>query len=157
MVKISLYALPLGLLVLAGCIQMYPPTPNPDYAIHVASTPKGSVAIPPVCPGWAMATTDPYDNQLTPQFGCATARNLAMAVERPDDLLHGRNLGPERGVHGVGEIRRYDNDQTRGLLDPQTNVDSVAATTTSSTPASGLSGDATGGAGSSHASSSSGP
>ena len=99
--------------------------------------------------------TDPYDNQLTPQFGCSNARNLALSVERPDDLVHGRELGPQRAATAVGSIRRYDNDQTRGLIDPNTNADSSLAATTSSAPASAMSGDVT--ASSAASGSSSGP
>jgi hypothetical protein len=130
--------------LLAACEGLYPPTPHPDYTIHVVSTPQGDKAIPPECPSWAAATTNPYDNQMIPQLGCATARNLAQMVERPDDLVDARPLGPERGVTAVGAVRRYDNNQTRGLIDPNTNADSAVAATTSTAPASSMSGDITG-------------
>jgi len=154
MTKDSSCALFLGLLALTACTDPYPPTPRPDYTIHVVSLPAGRVAIPPTCLKWSEATTDPYDNQPLPQLGCATARNLALMVERPDDLVHGRELGPERGVHAVGTIRRYDNDQTRGLIDPQSGTDSVAASTTSFQAAPNLPGDITGAAAAASSSSS---
>lgn len=140
--------------LLAAC-DPYPGTLRPDYTIHVVSTPKGDVAVPPECPSWNTEVSDPYDNQPWPQFGCAQARNLALSIERPSDLVQGRDLGPERGVHAVGSIRRYDASQTRGLIDPNTNADSAAAATTSSTAASALSGDITNGGGSSSSSGSS--
>ena len=149
--KTSFVALFIGVIGVAGCADPYPPTLRPDYTIHVVSTPKGDVAIPPACPSWTVSQPDPFDNQLFPQYGCATARNLALEVERPDDLVQGRQLGPERGVNAVGSIRRYDNNQTRGLIDPDTNPDSSASITTSSTAASALSGDVTGSASSSAA------
>jgi len=136
----------LAVLALTACDDPYQRTLRPDYIIHVVSTPKGDVAVPPTCPSWTTALPDPFENQLYPQFGCANARNLALAVEQPDDLVRGRPLGPERGVNAVGEIRRYDNNQTRGLIDPNTNPDSSAASTTSSAAASSLTGDITGGA-----------
>ena len=74
------------------------------------------------------------------------ARNLALQVERPADLVEGRELGPQRGVTAVGAIRRYDNNQTRGLIDPENGADSVAAATTAVTAQSTLTGDVTGAA-----------
>ena len=154
---LSLLTLSLGLMTLTACADPYAPTMKPDYAIRVMTTPNGAVAVPPQCPSWATAVTDPYDNQLTPQMGCASARNLAMSVENPNDLIRGRELGPERGVGAVGSIRRYDAGQTRGLIDPNTAADSSIAATTSSAPASGISGDVTGGAPAAASSTASGP
>lgn len=142
----TLLSLSCSLLALAACDDPYQHTMRPDYTIHVVSTPKGDVAVPPSCPSWATAVIDPYDNQPYPQIGCANARNLALMVERPSDLVDPRELGPERGVHAVGAIRRYDNDQPRGLLDPQNGTDSVASTTTAFVANPNLPGDITGAA-----------
>ena len=136
-----------GLLALGAC-DPYAPTLRPDYAIRVTPTAQGFVATPPTCPSWATATKDPFDEQPDPQFGCATARNLAAMVENPKDLVEGRPLGNERGVTAVGATRRYDNNQTRGLIWTG-NEDNAVAVTTSSASASSLSGDITGGGGSS--------
>ena len=141
----ALLTLSCSLLALTACADPYPPTPRPDYTIHVVSTPKGDVAVPPACPSWSTATTDPYDNQPNPQFGCSQARNLALSVEQPEDLVQGRELGPERGVIAVGAIRRYDNNQTRGLLYLSTSLDTAADATTASSASSALTGDVTGG------------
>ncbi len=129
----------------------YPATPRPDYTIKVAQTAQGSVATPPTCPSWAKDNADPYDNQPEPQFGCSQARNLALEVENPDDLLHGRALADQRGVTAVGAVRRYDNNQTRGLITPDTETSQLAVTT-APTAASPMSGDVTGSAGSSSSS-----
>lgn len=159
MTKTSFYAVCLALLALTACEDPYPSTPRPDNTIRVISTPKGSAALPPKCLSWTAATVDPYDNQLLPQYGCATARNLALEIERPEDLVHGRELGPERGVTAVGAVRRYDNNQTRGLIDPENGTDSTAAATTAANQSSKMTGDVTGGTASSAAASpsSSGP
>jgi hypothetical protein len=138
-IKITLIT---SLLILGGC-QIYPPTERPDYAIPV--TPKNGklVAVPPECPSPSASVTDPYDNQPMPQFGCANARNLALMVQQPGDLIHPRPIDPGRSVADVGSVRRYDNNQTRGLI--WTGQESnQAATTTSSSAASALSGDITG-------------
>ena len=143
-------------LALAAC-DLYPPTPHPDYTIHVVSTPQGDVAVPPTCASYVTAVQDPFDNQPQPQFGCATARNLALSVERPSDLVQGRELGPERGVNAVGSIRRYDNNQTRGLIDPESSTDSIVSITTAPVSNSPMTGDITGGQGSTSSGSSATP
>ncbi|MDR3450029.1 MAG: CpaD family pilus assembly lipoprotein [Alphaproteobacteria bacterium] len=131
------------LLTLAAC-DPYGGTTRPDYAIRVTPTPTGGVAQAPVCPSWTTERFDPLDNALFPQYGCANARNLAAMVERPDDLIDARPLGPERGVIAVGAMRRYDNNQTRGLIVPGSEVNTVAATSSSSAT-SPMTGDITGG------------
>jgi pilus assembly protein CpaD len=143
-------------LALSACENPFAPTLHPDYAIRVTPTAGGSVATPPPCPSWNTENANPFDNQPLPQFGCANARNLASMVENPDDLLEGRTLANARGVHAVGEVRRYDNDQTRGLIMPSAE-DSNVAITTSSTGSSSMSGDVTGGTPSSSSSGASVP
>ena len=133
-----------GVLALAACESPYPPTPHPDYAIRVMPTTKGSVAIPPTCPDWATSTADPFDNLPMPQFGCADARNLAGMIENPNDLLEGRALADARGVTAVGAVRRYDNNQTRGLITPSVEVNQIA-TTTATVANSQMTGDITAG------------
>ena len=140
-------------LALSACDDPYNPTLRPDYVIRVTPTAQGSIATPPPCPSWATEIADPFDNQPAPQFGCANARNLASMIEEPNDLLQGRNLGDSRGVAEVGAVRRYDNNQTRGLIWTGTESNQ-AATTTSSTSSSSLTGDVTGSAGAASSSSS---
>lgn len=131
----------LAFLVLAGCADPYPPTFTPDYAIRVAPSDHGMVALPPPCPSWATEITDPFDNQPIPQFGCSNARNLAIMVDQPQDLIKGRDLGPASAVTTIGAIRRYNNNQTRGLVDPDSAPDASVAVTTATTPNSPLTGD----------------
>ncbi|MDD4616267.1 MAG: CpaD family pilus assembly lipoprotein [Alphaproteobacteria bacterium] len=132
----------LGFLALAAC-DSFAPTPRPDYTIHVVPGAHGSaVAIPPNCPSWNDALANRFDNQPLPQFGCATARNLAVLVENPNDLVEGRNLASQRSVTAIGAIRRYDNNQTRGLLIPVQETSSTGATT-APTGSSALTGEIT--------------
>jgi type IV pilus biogenesis protein CpaD/CtpE len=132
-----------GLMALVACEDMYPPTPRPNYTIRVEPTASGSVAIPPECHSWNEAVANPLDSQPLPQFGCATARNLASLADNPNDLVEGRTLGHSRAVLSVGAIRRYDNNQTRGLIMPVSETSQVAATS-ATTATSSMSGDATG-------------
>jgi hypothetical protein len=155
MTKSRLIVLASSLLALAACVDPYAPTMRPDYAIRVVPTTQGPLAVPPPCPSWNSAITDPYDNQPFPQYGCANARDLALTVENPDDLVEGRALGDARGVTEVGAIRRYDNNQSRGLIWTGTE-DNQAATTTASTGTSAMTGDVTGSAGASASSAATG-
>jgi hypothetical protein len=131
----------LGFLTLAAC-EILPPTPNPDYVIRVTPAGKESVATPPPCPGWDDAVANPLDNKPIPQFGCATSRNLASMVDNPNDLVEGRTMGPSRGVLSVGSIRRYDNNQARGLIMPVSETSQAASSTAASTT-SPMTGDVT--------------
>jgi len=139
MMRFSALIVALGCLSLGGCGI----TPAPDYAIKVMPTPDGSgyVAIPPECPRWSDNDLNFFDNQPLPQFGCATTRNLALMVDRPEDLLQGRNLGPANGVTTAGSIVRYNNNQTRGLLYPGASSDDSIEATTAPTAASSMSGE----------------
>ena len=132
-------------LIALGACQMYDPTEKPDYTIRVMQSNGIYTAIPPNCPSWSTATLDPYDNQRDPQFGCSSARNLAMMVDKPEDLVHPRSTDPGRSVSDVGAIKRYDNSQTRGLIWTSTDPNQIS-TTTSSTATSPLAGDSAGGA-----------
>jgi hypothetical protein len=132
--------LSVSLLALAGCSDFYSSTLRPDFTIRVTPTEQGSVATPPECPSWAEENANPFDNQPLPQFGCAHARNLADMIENPDDLVEGRTMGKERGVTAVGAVRRYDKNQTRGLIWTGPDVNEVAKTS-ASTATSPLSGD----------------
>ncbi len=127
-------------LVLAACVDPYQPTPHPDYAIRVAPSDHGLVAVPPPCENWTTAVTDPYDNQPLPQFGCANARNLALMIERPKDLIEGRDLGPANPTTTVGSMERYTSNQTRGLVWTGTDPNTVA-TTTAPASASSITGE----------------
>ena len=131
---------------LVACDTLFQPTPTPDYRIHVRSGSQGMTAIAPECPAWSGQEASAFDNQPIPQFGCASARNLAMMVDRPDDLIRGRDFGDSSGVMANGAMRRYYNNQTRGLLDLSSSPDLSVAVTTATTATSSLTGDATGSA-----------
>lgn len=145
----------LAMIATTSCVEL-PPTPKPDYKIHVKAEDGKTTAIPPACASWNTDITDPFDNQPLPQFGCATARNLAMMVERPDDLVNGRPAGAPDAVTSLGAVIRYHNNQTRGLLWTGSDPNTIA-TTTSSTPASSMTGETAASSGSSGSSSKSGP
>lgn len=113
----------------ASCVEL-PPTPKPDYVIRVKTQNGKTVAIPPTCASWNTDVVDPFDNQPLPQFGCATARNLAMMVERPADLVgEPRPMGPPDSVTTLGATVRYRHNQTRGFVWPSGDPSQIAITT----------------------------
>ncbi|HEU0117748.1 MAG TPA: CpaD family pilus assembly lipoprotein [Alphaproteobacteria bacterium] len=147
--------LSISLLALSACDTFYDKTPRPDNTIKVMPTAQGTKAIPPECASFATATMNPYDQQPLPQFGCASARNLALMVEQPDDVVHGREMDGGRAVASVGAVKRYDNNQTRALIYPTKDIDTVVDTTTMSSSTSAITGDSAGGGGGASSSSSS--
>ncbi len=109
--------------LLGGCES----TPNPDYRIKVVQNPsgKGYVALPPECLSWqAYETGSPLENQLRPTYGCAEAKNLAAMVERPEDLIEGKPLGPADPVVSAAAISRYQAGKTTPLIDPNAEAPS---------------------------------
>lgn len=145
----------LAALSAAACVEL-PPTPKPDYAIHVKTRNGKATAVPPTCASWNTDVTDPFDNQPLPQFGCANARNLAYMIDRPEDLVDAREIGSPDAVTTLGSVIRYKNNQTRGLIWTGTDASTVA-TTSASTPSSSLTGEAAGSGSGGTSSSKSGP
>jgi hypothetical protein len=127
------------LLGVAACGTSTPP----DYTIRVvpASDGQSAQAIPPTCPSWSGNDLNAFDNQPLPQFGCADARNLALMVDNPNDLLQGRQPGAASGVTTAGSIVRYNNNQTRGLMDTGQQTDTTPASTTAPVSNSSMSGE----------------
>jgi hypothetical protein len=133
---------PLMISFLLGLSACGPISPAPDYSIKVVPTADGNyAAVPPSCVRPSDTDLNFFDNQPLPQFGCANARNLALMVDRPQDLLQGRDSGPANGVTTAGSILRYNSNQTRGLVYLATTPDNSADATTASTSSSGLSGE----------------
>jgi hypothetical protein len=132
--QISTLALVLTLMSLSACGAFFEPTQNSDYTIRVVRQGNKYVAIPPTCPAWSGVEANPTDHQPFTQYGCSNARNLAMMVEYPSDLVRGRDIGPQRGVIAVGAVRRYDDNVSRGILwSDQGGVFTPAASSASST------------------------
>ncbi len=90
-----------------------------DFSIRLVPGADGHlVAVPAPCPSWATTTPDPLDNGPWPQYGCASARNLAAVVERPEDLIRGRDWGDASGEQTASAMRRYVQDKTYPMIDP---------------------------------------
>ena len=113
-------------------------TPTPDYAIKLSPAPDGHglVATQPACPSWHDVALAADENVAWPQFGCATARNLAAQVERPSDLVRGRPTEPANPEKTAAAMERYLANQTTPLIDPNAAAP-VAPVSSGSAPAGG--------------------
>lgn len=130
-------ALPLLALsfLITGCVT--DDSVAPDYRIRLAPSPsgKGYVALPPECGNWEQQFGSPQENVASPNFGCATSRNLAVMIERPEDLIEPRKMSPADGVASASAIDRYRAGKTFPLIDPNLeNPVAVPTPTTASSP-----------------------
>jgi hypothetical protein len=67
------------------------------------------------CPIWVEYPVDAYSNAESPYLGCASDANLAATLENPEDLQHGRDLGPARGGRASISVGVYQNGQVKPL------------------------------------------
>lgn len=113
-------------LLLAGCAGSSEDSKSafykPDYRIKVAKTPQGYVAIAPECPDWSKIDEAYSDNNMPPTFGCATQRNLAAMIDKPEDLIKQPAAEPTIGIKGASSIDRYYSDRTIALMDPNSKT-----------------------------------
>lgn len=108
-----------SIILLCSCADPFAFNPAPDYRIGLVKGTDGKVhAIAPECPDWAFYSNGPFQGEPWPQFGCAHARNLAAMVDRPEDLEHGREMSPALGSNAALGMRRYEQDKTKPLIDP---------------------------------------
>jgi hypothetical protein len=128
-----LLALALLALPLAACEDMTKTTSAPDLTIKLAPSADGKrmIAVPPECANWRTDELGTFENQPMPQFGCASARNLAAMIEKPEDLVQGRDLAPADGTVTAAGEQLYRQGKTVQLVNPS-QKDAQAATTSRS-------------------------
>jgi pilus assembly protein CpaD len=83
---------------------------------------KRYVASMPACPDWSRPDTAGNNNDVSSNFGCATASSLALSVADPRDLEHGRTLGPAPGTTAAAAVDRYNNDKVKELSQTSTRT-----------------------------------
>lgn len=103
------------LLTLSACVTG--PTPDKRIKLMPSADGKRTIAVPPECLSWHDAASEPYENVSLPQYGCASARNLAAQVERPEDLIAGRELGKADAVVSAASVQDYRAGRTKALFD----------------------------------------
>lgn len=59
------------------------------------------------CPPWVEFPADTHSNEDSIYLGCTNARNLRSMVENPEDLDHGRTLGPANGEREILGMDAY--------------------------------------------------
>ncbi len=106
------------LIALGGCLSAT--TATPDYRVRIAQTPDGkAVALPPECLEWSEhGLGAAWGNDSAPPLGCAQARNLAAQIDRPEDLIEGKERGAADPVAASASIARYRAGKTVPLIDP---------------------------------------
>jgi pilus assembly protein CpaD len=72
-----------------------------------------AVVTPPECPNWSKPPID-YSAQVSSNFGCATATNLAQMIADPADLLHGNPNAPGDPGEAAGAVQAYRSQQGWG-------------------------------------------
>ena len=107
------------LAALSGCADAPHRSVNREYPITLEKMSDGTLrAVPPVCPKWEDYTVNGDSTDVVTPLGCATARNLAIMIDNPKDLVEGRDPGPVDPTIAAAAIERYHNGQTKPLLDP---------------------------------------
>jgi hypothetical protein len=114
--------------LLMGCEDMRKNTPAPDLTTKIVPSADGKrmVALPPECENWSKDDEMALENQPSPHFGCANARNLAAMVERPEDLIAGRAMGPSNGGVAGANYALYKQGKTIPLVNPNSKTDTPA-------------------------------
>ena len=106
------------LLAVGGCAQ-WENAPAPDYRIGLGPASDGKmVAVPAPCPDWRTHNLGSFQNDPWPQYGCASARNLAVMIDQPADLVAGRPLGHANAETTSAAMERYITGKTMPLMDP---------------------------------------
>ena len=118
------------LLVLGACETT--PTPRADQSIKLVPSADGktTLAVPPECISQDVMI-NPWDNGVSPQHGCAQARNLALHVATPSDLLEPQDLGHPDPVLSSASIIDYRAGKSKDLLDAHAEAPTATSSTDS--------------------------
>ncbi|CAB3685310.1 CpaD family pilus assembly lipoprotein [Trinickia soli] len=105
--RILLRASTLLSVLLAGCLSSTPPIGMPDASVIGVQDGR---AVPPDCEALATPTNfrDAGAARPTNAFGCATYRNLAAVLVRPDDLIAPRPFAGADAPVAASAVRRYE-------------------------------------------------
>lgn len=72
------------------------------------------------CPAWASDPEDSHSNGPAPTLGCVNRLNLMNMVDRPSDLVKGRDMGPSNGERESLGIANYEQGKIKpfGPINP---------------------------------------
>ncbi len=71
-----------------------------------------SEASVPNCPNWSKYSDTNFNSYNSPNYGCATNSNLASMVADPEDLVRGKEAGPDTDGRGNVAVEAYRNKRT---------------------------------------------
>jgi pilus assembly protein CpaD len=80
----------------------------PDHALIMVGRYLVSL---PKCPNWSEKPYSDFTNELSSNFGCATATDLGLMVASPADLASGRALEDADAYPAVSAVDRYLTDK----------------------------------------------
>ena len=83
------------------------PAPVRDLSAPIIFSYMGYVAAGPECGDWSEDYAYTPNNTASPNFGCATQRNLAAAVADPRDLLGPRSMDPADAARRAVVLDNY--------------------------------------------------
>ncbi|PWC40665.1 CpaD family pilus assembly lipoprotein [Azospirillum sp. TSO22-1] len=118
-------------LALAGCSAN--PTERVDWPVTVApaaGNPQRLVAVPPECGPVPATVPDLHGTSWhNPHLGlgCAQARNAALQVENPRDLLSGRPTGAPDAEREAAAVARYHKGEEKDLMRSGTTTSGAGA------------------------------
>jgi len=69
----------------------------------------------PACPDWTGKPGRSFNNQVSSNWGCATAINFGLMVADPGDLVHGQRPGLADGERMARSVERYRKGETKSL------------------------------------------
>lgn len=75
---------------------------------------RPTAALP--CPPWVEFPASHYSNRDSIYLGCTNALNLERMLERPNDLILGRSLGPASGERESKAVERYNQGKVTSLI-----------------------------------------
>jgi hypothetical protein len=133
--------LAVSLLPLAACAQL-PPDYSPNYVYVPVAEPGHPNRVHRVLMPEACLVADPTDGLLGPRVppGCANNANLLAMVERKQDVVRGRNLGPAPAAPSARAAQKYiyGTPATLGAgVPPRTAVTTTPASSTEPVPGTG--------------------
>ena len=73
------------------------------------------------CPAWVEYPAGSGSNAGSAYLGCVNALNLRHMVEDPNDLRHGRALGPADGERQALAVKNYEEDKVKQSGDLETS------------------------------------
>lgn len=107
-------------LLLAGCLSTAPPIGMPDATVIGVEDGR---AVPPDCEALATRTNFRDAGAARPAiaFGCATYRNLAAVLVRPEDLVAPRPFAGADAPVAASAVRRYETGKITPLPTTETS------------------------------------